>query len=252
MVSIALLLTSALFMSPPVLGKTAVLGATDSIRVFGSVNTPLNITHAQLLSFPMVSEVARVECVAESAHARALVYNWTGVPLFYILTLAQVKPEAYKIAVRAQDGFSSDLLIEDALRPTTILALEANGGNLPKLPNGPAGPYRLVVPGKWGYKWVAGITEIEVVTTDYLGTYESAGVSSWTDDASVPDSGPLPTPSPPVQTFSFPYGNRTLEFQAFTNASITAVEFSSLQKTVNINMTIEQGASGFADVGSRK
>lgn len=244
MASMALVLTFALFMSLPALGKTAALQATDTINIFGSVNTPLNITYAQLLSFPIVSEVARIKCVAGPPDA---VYNWTGVPLFYVLTLAQVKPEAYKIAVRAQDGFSSDLLIEDALRPTTILALEANGTSLPQLANGPAGPYRLVVPGKWGYKWVAGITEIEVVTTDYLGTYESSGVASWTDDASVPDYGPMPMPTPPIQTFSLPFGNRTFEVDAFTNASVATLTFDPPQKALAVNLTVQQGASGFAD-----
>lgn len=105
-------------------------GTTDGIRVFGLVNSPLNLTYDELRSFPMVSEVAELKCVYGSPD---VTYNWTGIPLFYLLTLAQVKPEAYKVVTRGSDGFSSDLLIEDALKPTTILALGTNGTDLPEI-----------------------------------------------------------------------------------------------------------------------
>jgi hypothetical protein len=242
--SLALLLIFALITLMPVPKTTSAPQASDVIEIRGSVNRPLNLTYAELLSFPMVSEVARIKCVLGSPN---VTYNWTGIPLFYLLTLAEIKPEAYKVVTRGSDSFSSDLLVEDALRPTTILALRANGTNLPELPNGPTGLFRLVVPGKWGYKWVSDIVEIEVITTDYLGTYEDAGVPEWTDEATVPDYGPLPTPTPALQTFNLPYGNRTFQVGAFTNASITGLSFDTFQKALDVNMTVPQGALGFAD-----
>jgi hypothetical protein len=244
MASSALVLIFASTFFLPSLGKTTLAQGSGALEIHGSVNKPLNLTYAELLSFPMVSEVARLKCVAGPPD---VTYNWTGIPLFYLLTLAQIKPEAYKVVTRDSDGFSSDLLVEDALRPTTILALRANGTTLPNLPNSPTGLYRLVVPGKWGYKWVSDVAEIEAVTTDYKGTYEGAGVPAWTDEAEVPDYGPLPTQTPPLQTFSLQFGNRTFEVGTFTNASITAPAFDAFQKALNLNMTVPQGASGFAD-----
>lgn len=35
----------------------------------------------------------------------------------------------------------------------------------------------MVAPGKWGYKWVKWVTEIEVQDRGYEGTYEKAGFS---------------------------------------------------------------------------
>jgi hypothetical protein len=244
MASSTLVLIFALTGFLPSLGKTTRAQGSGALEIHGSVNKPLNLTYAELLSFPMVSEVARLKCVAGPPD---VTYNWTGIPLFYLLTLAQIKPEAYKVVTRDSDGFSSDLLVEDALRPTTILALRANGTTLPNLPNSPTGLYRLVVPGKGGYKWVSDVAEIEAVTTDYKGTYEGAGVPAWTDEAEVPDYGPLPTQTPPLQTFSLQFGNRTFEVGTFTNASITAPAFDAFQKALNLNMTVPQGASGFAD-----
>jgi len=221
---------------------TSALQTSGALEIYGSVNTPLNLTYAQLVSFPMVSEVARLKCVTGSPD---VTYNWTGIPLFYLLTLAQIKPEAYKIVTRCSDGYTSDLLVEDALKPTTILALEANGTSLPQMLYGPAGPNRLCVPGKYGYKWSSGIEEIEVVTTDYKGEWESSGYS---DQADVPDYGPMPTPNPPIQTLDLPYGNRTFEVGAFTNASITASPFDPSLKVLNVTVTVPQGTSGFTDL----
>jgi hypothetical protein len=239
-VSLALLLVFAPTTLLPA-QKTAIdIQTFGALNIYGSVNSPLNLTYAELLSFPMVSEVAELKCVSGPPD---VIYNWTGVPLFYLLTLAQIRPEAYKIVTRCSDGFYTDLLVEDALKPTTILALQANGTSLPQLAYGPASPYRLIVPGKWGYKWASGIQEIEVVTTDERGLWESSGYS---DEAIVPNYGPMPTPTPPLQTFSLSYGNRTFEIDAYTNASVNALVFDYFQRALNINVTVPEGTYGFA------
>jgi hypothetical protein len=232
------LLSAALLSSlKPNAGQAYAAGS--ELRIYGVVNRPLNLTYAELLSFPMVSEMANLKCVVGIPN---VTYNWTGVPLFYLLTLAEIKPEAYKIATRGSGGFSSDLLMEDALRPTTILALAANGSSLPEI-NG-IGGYRLVMPCKYGYKWVGDVQEIEVVDYDYLGTYESSGFG---DDADVPNCGPLPIQTPPLQTFNLTYGNRTFTVGAFTNASIKAPTLDPFHNALNLSLTVPQGASGFAD-----
>jgi hypothetical protein len=238
--SLVLVLIFALitFMPPP---KTASAQTPSTLVVDGVVATPLNLTYPELLSFPMVSEVAELRCVTGSPD---VTYNWTGIPLFYLLTLAQIKPDAYKIVTRCSDGYTSDLLVEDAMKPTTILALEANGTSLPQLTYGPAGPNRLAVPGKYGYKWSSGVEEIEVVTTNYKGEWESSGYS---DTADVPNYGPMPTPTPPLQTLDMPYGNRTFEVDAFTNASKIVSTLDASQRTLNLNVTVPQGTSGFTD-----
>jgi hypothetical protein len=243
-VSLALLSTLALVSFLPTSKITIALQPASELEIYGAVSTPLNLTYAELLSSPMVSEVALLKCVSSGPGSPSIRENWTGIPLFYLLTLAQIKPEAYKIVTRGSDGFESDLLVEDALKPTTILALEANGGSLPQLAYGPAGPYRLVVPGKWGYKWVSGVEEIEVVTTDYKGDYESSGYS---DEANTPYPE-SPIQVPPLQTLDLPYGNITSKVEVFTNTSITASSFDPSQKILDVNVTVPQGASGFTEL----
>lgn len=213
---------------------------SDTIRIDGLVNRNLTLSRAELLSFPMVSEVARLRCVMNIPD---VTYNWTGIPLFHLLTLAQIKPEASKIVTRGSGGFVSDLLVEEALQPTTILALGANGTDLPVI-SGLQDSFRLVVPCKWGYKWVGDVKEIEVVNTDYKGTYESSG---WSDAGDMPDCGPLPTTTPPLETLHLPYGNRTFEVKIFTNISINAFTFDYFQKKLEANVTVPLGTTSFAD-----
>lgn len=243
-VSVLFLLVFAWVTCLPAL-KTAVAQESGMIEIDGDVTTPLNLTYAELLSFPMVSEVANLRCVSTLPGSPRFTANWTGVPLLYLLTLAQIKPDAYKIVTTGSDGFQSDLLIEDALEPTTILALESNGGSLPQLTYGPAGPYRLIVPGTYGYKWVSGVVEIEVVTTDFKGDYESSGYS---DQGNVSNNPQMPTQTPPLQTLDIPYGNNTYDVGVFTNASTTNYSFDPSQKTLYVNVTVPQGTMGVTDL----
>ncbi len=94
--------------------------------------------------------------------------NWIGVKLRFILEKAGVSPEAIKAAFYAEDGFTTDLNITTAMGEDVILAYEKDGEPLIKKP-------RLVVPGKWGYKWIHSITHIELVNYDFKGNYESRG-----------------------------------------------------------------------------
>jgi len=224
----------------PISSMVSAQQTSDTIKIDGLVNRNLTLSRAELLSFPMVSEIARLKCVMNIPD---VTYNWTGIPLFHLLTLAQIKPEAYKIVTRGSGGFESDLLVEEALQPTTILALGANGTDLPLI-SGIQGSFRLVVPCKWGYKWVGDVKEIEVVNTDYKGTYESSG---WSDAGDMPDCEPLPTTIPSLDTLHLPFGNRTFEVRIFTNVSINAFTFDYFQKELEVNVTVPLGTMGFAD-----
>jgi PKD repeat protein len=78
-----------------------------------------------------------------------------------------------------------------------------------------------------------------------MGEYEIDGYS---DEADVPNYGPLPTPIPAIQMLDFPLGNRTYEVGAFTNASQVTSALDAPRKTLNLNITSEADASVFADL----
>lgn len=140
-----------------------------SLVVDGLVESPLNLTLGDLVAMPATTVYAKLYCVGLPTRPLAD-GNWTGVRLGLVLEAAGVSPQAVKVAFYADDGFMTDLPLTTAMRDDIILAYEMDGAPLDE-------EVRLVVPCKWGYKWISGPTHIELVDYDFLGTYERAGYS---------------------------------------------------------------------------
>jgi DMSO/TMAO reductase YedYZ molybdopterin-dependent catalytic subunit len=214
----------------------------NNLVVEGLVSNPLNLTYAEVENLPQVSEIALLKCVYAPSGAP---FNWTGVPLFYLLNLARVQPGAKKVVFRGADGFSSSLTLDKAMHPTTLLALEVNGTTLPEtqaLFGGlPAGyPYKIVAPCKEGYKWVGWINEIEVVDYDYKGTYESQGFS---DDASIPNCTALPETEPAYATLNITQ-QADLNLTVFSDNTLSSAVFNETTKHIQLSLS-QDSPSGF-------
>jgi len=207
------------------------------LQISGLVDHPINLTYSELQNLPMVSEVAVMQCVAGWTQ----LYNWTGIPLFFLLTKTGVKAGATEVVFYASDGFSSSLTIERALHPTTILALKANGTILS---HSDGYPYRLVVPCKYGYKWVKWITKIEVIDYDYKGTWESMGYS---DEADIP-SCTLPSTTPPFENVHIVLGNTTHIIITLSNSTISSFHFDVLREQIYFKVTGPSSTTGYCCV----
>jgi DMSO/TMAO reductase YedYZ molybdopterin-dependent catalytic subunit len=140
------------------------------IVVDGLVEHPYNWPSKELRGLSAVTVNASLQCFGDKVPHYS---EWTGVKLKPLLSSAGVKPSAIKIAFYAADGFSTDLPVEIVERDDIILAYQKDGVDLTD--------NRLVVPGKWGYKWIHTITHIELVDYDYQGTYECSGYSDEVD-----------------------------------------------------------------------
>ena len=145
--------------------------------VDGFVQRPLNLTFDELVAMPRSTVNAELYCV-DAPGILLAEGNWTGVRLGLILEKAGVSPEAVKVAFYAEDGYTTDLTVTTAMREDIILAYEKDGEPLPE-------KLRLVVPGKWGYKWISRVTHIELVDYDFKGFWESRGYS---DEADIPSN----------------------------------------------------------------
>ena len=137
------------------------------ITVTGLVEQPLNLSLAELVAMPQTSLYAEIVCVGPPARV-VEEGNWTGVNLSLLLETAGVSPNAIKVAFHASDGFTTDLTVETAMSEGIILAYEKDGVPLDEM-------LRLVVPGKWGYKWISYLEVIELVDYDFLGYWEGHG-----------------------------------------------------------------------------
>jgi hypothetical protein len=174
--------------------------------VTGLVDRSLNLSWAEIVAMPKTTVNATLVCV--DAPNVLMSGNWTGIKLRTLLEEAKPSADVIKVAFYAADGYSTDLTIETAMRDDIILAYEINGNPLNDL--------RLVVPGKWGYKWISQLTVIELVNYNFLGRWESQG---YPDEANIapgaqslkdlqslfkippstptPTTSPSPSPSPP-------------------------------------------------------
>jgi len=172
------------------------------LTLTGFVENPFNLTWAEFLALPRTTVVAQLVCV-DYPNNPMEEGNWTGVQLRTLLEEARLAQNAVKIGFLASDGYSTDLTLEAAMQENIILAYENNGFYINDL--------RLVVPGRWGYKWISQLIRIEVLDYNFLGFWESKGYSDVADITNSEVSQPLPevnvspsTPSSPPSTSPTP------------------------------------------------
>jgi len=149
-----------------------------SLLVDGLVRHPLNLSLKEIVTMPRRTITAEIYCLPSPEGSGVLVDsgNWTGASLRFILEKAGVLSEAVKVAFYAEDGFTTDLTMNSAFTEDTILAYEKDGEPLHR-------KIRLVVPGRWGYKWIYLLNRVELVDYNFLGSYESRG---FPDGAEIP------------------------------------------------------------------
>jgi len=162
--------------------------------VTGLVNNPLNLSLAEIIAMPKTTVNAALVCV-DAPRNVLMEGNWTGVKLRTLLEKAEISAAAIKVGFYAADGYSTDLTVETAMRDDIILSYEKDGQPLNDL--------RLVVPGKWGYKWISQVAAIELVDYNFLGRWESQG---YPDEADITLGAqslkdlkslfPVPSPTP--------------------------------------------------------
>jgi len=142
------------------------------LQITGLVDTELSLSIDDLRSMPNTTIYSELICVSGYSFG---FFNWTGVSLGYLLGQSGIAEGAIKVAFYADDGYSTDLTIDDALREDVIVAYERDGELMQE-------NLKLVVPGKWGYKWINYLNEIELVDYDFKGVWESKG---YPDDAEI-------------------------------------------------------------------
>ncbi len=179
------------------------------LNVTGFVNNPLNLEMVDLVAMPQTSVYAELVCV-DHPNQTILVGNWTGIKIQYLLESAGISPQAVKVGFYAIDNYSTDLTIEAAMHEDVILAYELNGEPLDEV-------LRLVVPGKWGYKWIHHVNRIELFSHNFLGYWEGFGYS---------DEANIDVPSAPKNVFTTIYPDTIPEFTSILPLAIAVILIS--------------------------
>ncbi len=142
---------------------------TWDFRVFGLVETPLRLAWDDFSRLPMKEVTADMHCVTRWSRFDV---RWEGVPFLEVGKLAEIKPEAKYVMVHADYDFTSNVPLDDLMRPASLFALKHNGEPLPA---DHGYPLRLVVPHLYAWKSVKWVRGIEFMAHDAPGFWEENG-----------------------------------------------------------------------------
>ena len=156
--------------------------APDAWRLVldGAVEAPLTLGYEDLLALPQTAAEVDFHCVTGWS---VLDLALRGVRLDLVMALARPRADATHVMTYGRDGYSTNLPLEEALKPDVLLVHRTGDGPLPPEHGGPV---RIVVPQLWAWKGAKWVNRIEFLTHDRRGYWEIRGYSNtaypWRDD----------------------------------------------------------------------
>ena len=146
------------------------------LRVDGLVDTPLDLSFAELTDMPRVDITRDFQCVTGW---RVPEVAWAGVRLRDVLDAAGTDARAKAVRFVSFDGaYSESLTLAQARRDDVLVAYELEGEPLSSDHGGPA---RLYVAPMYGYKSCKWLSRIELTEAVEPGYWEQRGydVDGW-------------------------------------------------------------------------
>jgi len=145
------------------------------LSVGGSVERPFALSFAELLQQSPVTVTADVHCVTGWSVLGA---RFKGVRLKDLAERAGVKASARHVVFDAAHGYTSNVLLREALDPNALVTWELDGQRLAG-PHG--GPARVLVPDLYFWKSAKWITGIRFLDHDEPGYWETRGYHNHAD-----------------------------------------------------------------------
>ena len=143
--------------------------------VKGEVEQALEFTWEEFNALDQVDQVIDHHCVTGWT---LLNVSWAGVAVSHLLSLAQTNDNARFVVFDCENGYSTSIPIEEALKPNVLVATKLFGSPLPTEHGGLA---RGLVPDLYFYKSGKWVTGLRVLEQDELGFWESRGYSNSAD-----------------------------------------------------------------------
>ncbi len=143
--------------------------ATWRFRVFGHVETPLELTWEDMLGLPSQALHTDIHCVTGWSK---LDTDWEGIPTRALWERIKPQDGVTHVLVHAHPDFTTNLTLEDFLAPTSMFAHRFGGAPLEPVHGG---PMRLVVTHRYFWKSAKWVSGIELITADRPGFWEDRG-----------------------------------------------------------------------------
>lgn len=140
-----------------------------TLTVSGLVDHPFTLDWEGLLALPRQETHCDIHCVTRWSRYDNL---FSGVPLAPLVARAGLQSGVTHVLIHAEQGFTTNLPLDDFLMPANLLALEHNGE--PLTPEH-GGPVRLVVPHLYFWKSAKWVRGFEFLDDDYPGFWEQNG-----------------------------------------------------------------------------
>src|SRR6266487_3145121 len=194
------------------------------LEVGGLVKNAATWRFDDLLGFETKEQETTLMCISNGLDA-GLISNavWKGFPLRDLLDRAVPLSGAARVRFHGVDNYTDTIPLDKALQPTTLLAYEMNGA---ELPDRHGYPLRLIVPGYFGEKHVKWLTRVEVTDANAKGFYETQG---WGPDFIAPTRSRIDVPDHESR-FSIRELRPSVELKGMAygaDRGISRVEFSS-------------------------
>ena len=150
------------------------------LYIDGEVEHPMILTWDDFMSLPQTEDTSDFHCGTTWSK---LDMSWTGVRLLDIAALVQPKETATHLMCYGYDTYTTNVSLEEALKPDVLLAHSVYGEPLPKEHGGPA---RMITPQLYAWKGSKWIKRLEFLPKNKLGFWEGRGYSNtaypWRND----------------------------------------------------------------------
>jgi len=154
--------------------------ASWRFEVTGAVASPVALTWTELLALPRQETACDIHCVTRWSRFDNV---FGGVPVRALLERVRPLPTAKFVLVHAEQGYTTNVPLDDLDRPANLLALTYNGE--PLAPEH-GGPVRLLIPHLYLWKSAKWVRGFEMLEEDYAGFWEQNGYhmrgDPWTEE----------------------------------------------------------------------
>ncbi|MEN9230958.1 MAG: sulfite oxidase-like oxidoreductase [Thermostichus sp. DG02_5_bins_236] len=151
-------------------GETPVIRPEEwQLRIWGAIAKEVVLTWEELLALPQQTFTADFHCVTRWSK---LDVTWTGVRIPDLLASVSIRPEAKAVMQHCYGGYTTNLTLEEFIRPENYIVHTLEGEPIP-VDHG--GPVRTLVPHLYAWKSAKWISDLEFLTEDQPGFWERNG-----------------------------------------------------------------------------